>query len=466
MVERFETFTVLINRIRRNMRRIKMREMEEYGLRSVHMSCLSLLYTADGLTATELCERCEEDKATVSRALEHLEEYGFITCKSRKAKRYKSPLVLTKLGKQVGMQISEKLDRVLDEMSVGLSDSERAAFYRALSIISANLQSIADTTSMRGAKMTCCQNKTKNGLVPIFFSTDDNYIPFLDVAIASLIENASKEYNYKLIVLNTGLDPENIAKVMKNECPGFEIEFVDISEQLEDIKAKLKDVYHFSIVTYYRLFIASLFPQYDKALYLDSDLVVMGDISELYNTDLGDNILGACPEEFVQNTPEFRLYAKIALGVDPDTYVNAGVLVMNLAEFRKNKIEKKFIKLITKYDFDLLDPDQAYLNYLCRDKILVLPNGWNKEPFDIIPCEGKKNIVHYALYKKPWQYDDTPDGEYFWEYAKRSHFYDVILEKKANFDDEEKAKKEATGSKILEHALRIVESDKTFAKLL
>ena len=139
--------------------------------------------------------------------------------------------------------------------------------------------------------------------------------------------------------------------------------------------------------------------------------------------------------------------------------------LMNLAQFRKNKIEKKFIKLITKYDFDLLDPDQAYLNYLCRDKILVLPNGWNKEPFDI-PCEGKKNIVHYALYKKPWQYDDTPDGEYFWEYAKHSSFYDLIVERKNSFSDEEKAEKEAAGSEILVHALKIVESDETFLNKL
>ncbi len=466
MKERFETFSVLINRIRRNMRRIKIREMEEYGLRSAHMSCLYLLYSEDNLTATELCERCEEDKATVSRAIEHLEENGFITCKSRKAKRYKCPIALTKMGKKVGKQIAEKLDRVIDQMCEGLSEDERDTFYRALSKVSDNLQSIADTSLTRGNEMSTNENETKNGIIPIFFSTDDNYIPFLDVAIRSLIKNASKEYSYKLIVLNTGLNPENVAKVMQNVQPGFiDIEFVDISEQLEDIKAKLKDVYHFSIVTYYRLFIASLFPQYDKALYLDCDLVVTGDISELYSFELDDNILGACPEEFVQNTPEFRLYAKMALGVDPDTYVNAGVLVMNLAQFRKNKIEKKFIKLITKYDFDLLDPDQAYLNYLCRDKILVLPNGWNKEPFDI-PCEGNKNIVHYALYKKPWQYEDTPDGEYFWEYAKDSSFYDVILERKAAFTDEEKAAKEEAGSEILEHALKIVESDETFLKKL
>ena len=219
------------------------------------------------------------------------------------------------------------------------------------------------------------------------------------------------------------------------------------------------------MVTYYRLFIASIFPQYDKVIYLDCDLVVLGDISKLYNTERGDNILGAAPEEYVRNTDEFRTYARSALGVDPDGYVNAGVLLMNLAEFRNNRIEEKFTELITNYDFDLLDPDQAYLNYLCLGRIHVLPNGWNKEPMPI-PCEGEKNIVHYALYKKPWQYDDVMDGEYFWNYAKCSPFYEQIRLCQANFGDAEKAVKEATAREILVHALQIAESEETFSKRL
>ena len=304
-----------------------------------------------------------------------------------------------------------------------------------------------------------------NREIPIFFSTDDNYIPYLDVAIASLIDNASRNYTYRLIVLNTGLKPENVAKVMQNERPGFRIEFTDISSSLESIRSHFKNVYHFSIVTYYRLFIASLFPQYDKIVYLDCDLVVLGDVSELYNTPIGDNILGAAPEQFVQNTEEFRLYAERALGVDPDGYVNAGVLVINLKAFRENKIAERFIELITKYDFDLLDPDQAYLNFLCCGKIFVLPNGWNKEPLPL-PCEGKKNIVHYALYKKPWQYDDVLDGEYFWHYADASPFRDRIRRNREAFDDGERMKKESAAVEIIEHAKRIISSDVTFSKMI
>lgn len=301
--------------------------------------------------------------------------------------------------------------------------------------------------------------------IPIFFSTDDNYIPYLDVAIASLIANASKDYDYRIIVLNTGLNPENVSKVKLNERDGFAIDFIDISKNVENIKSHFKNVYHFSIVTYYRIFIASLFPQYDKIIYLDCDLVVLGDISKLYNTELGENILGAVPDQYVCNTKEFRLYAEKAINVNPDTYFNAGVLVISLEQFRKNDIENKFINLITEHDFDLLDPDQAYLNYLCFGKTVILPNGWNKAPTEII-CEGNKNIVHYNLYKKPWQCDDVIDGEYFWEYANKSPFYELILDRKAAFSEKDRAINDAMATDIILHANRIVASDDTFAKKL
>ena len=66
--------------------------------------------------------------------------------------------------------------------------------------------------------------------IPIFFSTDDNYIPYLDVTIKSLIANASRDYEYRIIVLNTGLNEDNVRKVMQNESQGFKIDFIDISE--------------------------------------------------------------------------------------------------------------------------------------------------------------------------------------------------------------------------------------------
>lgn len=144
MNERFELFTVLINKISRNIKKIKNQEMVEYGLRSTHVSCLYYLYSAKSLTATELCERCEEDKATISRAIDFLEDKGFIECETKTTKRYKSPLFLTEKGKEAGKKIYDAVDRVLDEVGVELTDEQRKTFYSYLMIISDNLEKITD----------------------------------------------------------------------------------------------------------------------------------------------------------------------------------------------------------------------------------------------------------------------------------------------------------------------------------
>lgn len=141
--ERFETFSVLINRISRNLRKIKNQEMAEYNLRSSHVSCLYYLYSAEGLTATELCERCEEDKATISRSIDYLETNGYLTCESKSSKRYKSPLILTEKGKAAAKAIVEKVSLVLGELNDGLTEAERVIFYRCLGIISQGLDTVA-----------------------------------------------------------------------------------------------------------------------------------------------------------------------------------------------------------------------------------------------------------------------------------------------------------------------------------
>ena len=143
MQERFETFTVLINRISRNIKKIKNQEMAEYNLRSAQVSCLYYIYILKDATATDLCERCEEDKATISRALDYLCNNGYITREVESAKRYKSPLLLTDKGYKIGRKIADKIDGVLDTISGGLTEEERIAFYRSLSIVSESLDAVA-----------------------------------------------------------------------------------------------------------------------------------------------------------------------------------------------------------------------------------------------------------------------------------------------------------------------------------
>lgn len=144
MVERFETFTVLLNRINRNIRKIKNEEMSNYELRSPHISCLYYLYISpEEITSKDLCERCEEDKATISRSLDYLEKNGYLVCKSESKKRYNAPFELTERGMRAGKRIADKISAVLDEISVGISDEDRAVFYRSLNIISENIDKVA-----------------------------------------------------------------------------------------------------------------------------------------------------------------------------------------------------------------------------------------------------------------------------------------------------------------------------------
>ncbi len=154
MEERFETFTTLIAKISRNIRKIKNQEMALYGLRSTQVSCLYYLHLEQGLTASDLCLRCEEDKATISRALDTLEEGGYILRDSASAKRYKSPIALTEKGLAVGKEIAEKIDFVLEEVGECLSEEERLAFYRGLTLISDRLESVA-VLSEEKAKKGC-----------------------------------------------------------------------------------------------------------------------------------------------------------------------------------------------------------------------------------------------------------------------------------------------------------------------
>lgn len=145
MESRFETFTLQIAKISRAIRKIKTEEMSEFKLKSPHVSCLYFLYKQNGsLTAKELCDICDEDKAAISRSIEYLEEIGYITCDSKTEKRYKSPLKLTPNGVKVGEVIARKIDNVLYDASIGLTEEARKTFYESLILISDNLQKICN----------------------------------------------------------------------------------------------------------------------------------------------------------------------------------------------------------------------------------------------------------------------------------------------------------------------------------
>ncbi len=147
MQERFQAFTVLIAGINRSIHRIKTEEMSEFQLRSSHVSCMYYLYKAESLTAREICDLCDEDKANISRAVKFLEEKGYVISESSSKKRYQTPLSLTESGKEIGGKIVEKIDKVLAASSEGLTDEERAIMYKGLQIINKNLNKLCENFS-------------------------------------------------------------------------------------------------------------------------------------------------------------------------------------------------------------------------------------------------------------------------------------------------------------------------------
>lgn len=300
--------------------------------------------------------------------------------------------------------------------------------------------------------------------IPIFFASNDAYVPYLDVAIISIISNASKENNYEIIVLETEISKENQEKLLKHSRDNIKIKFYDVREMLEPIKKTLPDMFYYTLAAYFRLFIETAFPQYDKAIYLDCDLVVLTDIAKLYNIDIGDNLVAAAYEQNTDRDDNFRNYVKNIIGIPHKTYFNSGVMLMNLKEFRKFKVQERFLNMLTTYNFDCLAPDQEYINTICHGRVKYLPTGWNKHSFPE-PPEGDLNICHYALANKPWHYADTINGEYFWEYAKESEFYEFILNKFNTFSEADKERDRQMFKNILDSIEKIYSSDRTIKKL-
>ena len=290
-------------------------------------------------------------------------------------------------------------------------------------------------------------------VIPIFFAVDDVYIPFLAVALESLIDNSSKDYYYSVKVLHTNVSEENRNKIYKYKRENVDIEFVDLNYYIERVKDKLYTRDYYTKSTYFRLFVPDLYPQYSKALYLDSDITIVGDIAELYNTDMGNNLVAGIPDGAVQTVDVFKEYVEKFVGVrDYNEYFNAGILLMNLSELRKFRFQEKFLYLLEKVKYTVAQ-DQDYLNRLCKGRVKIVDKVWNAMPMPElgIPAEDVK-LVHYNLNAKPWHYDNILYQEFFWKYAKKTEFYDDIVNQLNSYTDQQKADDMEKGKKLIELA--------------
>lgn len=303
-------------------------------------------------------------------------------------------------------------------------------------------------------------------IIPVFFATDDNYVPYMAVSIKSLLENANRKYLYKIYILISTLSEENKKNILSLETSYSEISFVCIKEELDKLSDMLCMRDYYSKATYYRFFIAHLFPQYNKVLYLDCDIVVTGDISRLYSQYLGDCLVGAVQDEVINDIPVFCDYVEQVVGVQSVNYFNAGILLMNTKAFREERIQEKFVKLLNFYKFTVAQ-DQDYLNVICKERVKYLNLGWNKTAF-YNPLFNNRHlgIVHYKMNWKPWHFDNVEYQDEFWKYADMTPYAAKIHGVLESYTDLQRKNDLEAGGKLLALAKSEIDNPENFQRLM
>lgn len=306
----------------------------------------------------------------------------------------------------------------------------------------------------------------RNTIIPIFFACDNQYIKYTMVAMKSMIENASKEYMYHMHILHTDVSAAMQERAKELENANTRIYFDDVTERLAKLDGELPVRDYYSHTTYYRLFIPDMYPQYDKAIYIDSDTITIGDISKLYEQNIDGYYVAGVRDQVVIQDETFGEYVEKVLGLDRHAYFNAGMLLMNCKAFREENLLQKFIQLLNTYTF-VVAQDQDYLNIICKDQVLWLDASWNTEVFGELPCKEEDiQILHYNMASKPWHYEGFRLSEHFWKYAQMTSFYEQIRQELVDYTEEDKAKDRYSGEHLLELALREIQNENNYLNMM
>ena len=285
-------------------------------------------------------------------------------------------------------------------------------------------------------------------IIPVVYASDDNYYPFLGVSIKSILNTGSEKNLYKIFVLNNGISNQGKTQLKSLETKNLTVDFVDVGEYVSHIEKEFCIRDYYSKAIYYRIFIPELFPNFDKIIYLDCDVILKEDIEKLYSQNIENEIIGAVRDEAVASVPLFQEYTKKFLGIDGDKYFNSGVLLINCKNYKENKIGEKFVKTIKKIKFEVA-PDQDYLNVLCAGKVKFLDNGWNKMPISPNFNEEDIKLIHFNLTAKPWHYEGIMYENYFWSVAKTTNFYEGLLKLRNEYPESAKQKDNGAGANLM-----------------
>ena len=292
--------------------------------------------------------------------------------------------------------------------------------------------------------------------IAVILAADEPYGKYLLVTLTSLAVNTSSKNNYDIVILDGGLNEQSKLFINRLAADNISIRYFDISAFMREHAGLFRStVSHITIATYYRFFIPKIIPDYDKVVYLDSDLVLEGDVAELYNQDLRGKLLAGVHDpypSFFQDKTDFADYVRRTLGLaDIGNYFNAGVLLMNIRRMVAEGFTDKCLECMMHLRDELKFQDQCVLNALCaNDDFTLLPDRYNLMWQYVLPVNVERVaspdasrdyrglydrspfIVHYTTFRKPWQFmpSDTgnwPGVERWWKYARQTPCYEYFL---------------------------------------
>ena len=273
--------------------------------------------------------------------------------------------------------------------------------------------------------------------VPVIFAIDKNVVVPCGVTITSLLANAGADTVYDLFILCDGerlgvADRQTLAGAFQDDekCT---LSIVDVGDAFKETEGMATG--HITMATYYRLAIPELFPQYDKVIYADIDMIFQQDLSDLFETALpNDELLAAVLDLSIDGLYQFRSPQPQLVGKSVEDYFNAGFLVMNLKRMREEGIVDVF-REHSKIKYE--QNDQDILNIVCKDRVQVLPSLYNfqvnhfsnymwdrKNPKLTFGELFKKATLHYTWKHKPWNSLECVACDSWWHYYKMSPFYD------------------------------------------
>lgn len=314
--------------------------------------------------------------------------------------------------------------------------------------------------------------------IPVVFAANDRFAPIFGVCLQSLMDQASPEHNYDLVLLHRDVSAQNQATLcgMVASAENISLRFFDVSKLVRDYDLKANA--HISVETYYRLLIQTVLPEYDKVLYLDCDMIINEDIANLYATDVEGYLLAAARDpDFLGQlngaTRKVQRYILKKLNMkDPSGYFQAGVLLFNEAEMRKAYTLEQWLTFAsTPYRFN----DQDVLNLHCEGRVKYLDMAWNLmtdcdhtrvrrvisfAPQDIQQAYHRAHsdpkIIHYAGHRKPWHKKDEDLAEYFWRTAEKTPYYSQICELTAQFTRQQQALEKTLAWRLRKLAKKIL----------